>query len=390
MMFPVEIWEQIFLYTDPVTLTNLRTVCKCWKEVIDKTLKDNDHWYKLCKKEIPECLWVTLCETLYPTKFYTKIHTKHAVWMAMYKLWMKCKNIVNCDTEIECIEPLPKHNFNEYITCTNTKGSLLAIGTSEGYIYFYDINNLHEHANHVIDNKEYLRSIHILRSGSAILCVSCSINNHVDCWDVNQMKLINRTGGKLVCTSYSYCCMSIRNYIIIEGPVLKTGYEFGLSDIVAISANNNKVLFYTEGGYFATLTADTEQINYSSTPVQPPNIRIRNYYIFQPNIVMCITEYGYLGILIQGKEWKMHNVFPILHSTPTAVLVFGHLLVLGLDSGNVHLYYTEDFETLDFNNINSKKLTLDLTAVISLNIMVHQGEYLIVSYKKKIYTVKLL
>lgn len=54
------------------------------------------------------------------------------------------------------------------------------------------------------------------------------------------------------------------------------------------------------------------------------------------------------------------------------------------------MYYTENFETLDFNNINSKKLTLDFTAVISLNIMVHHGEYLIVSYKKKMYTVKLL
>lgn len=106
-----------------------------------------------------------------------------------------------------------------------------------------------------------------------------------------------------------------------------------MSDIVAIGASNNKVLFYTEGGYFATLTADTEQMNYNSTPVQPPNIRIRNYYIFQPNTVMCITEYGYLGILIQGTEWKMHNVFPTLHSVPTAILVYGHLLVLGLDSG---------------------------------------------------------
>lgn len=74
----------------------------------------------------------------------------------------------------------------------------MAIGTSDGYIYFYDIHNLYERAIHVIDNKEYLRSIHILRSGSAILCISCSINNHVDCWDVNQMKLIHRTGGKLV------------------------------------------------------------------------------------------------------------------------------------------------------------------------------------------------
>lgn len=58
--------------------------------------------------------------------------------------------------------------------------------------------------------------------------------------------------------------------------------------------------------------------------------------------------------------------------------------------GNVHMYYITDFETIDFNNINCKKLTLDLTAVISINIVVHHGEYLIIAYKRKIYTVKLL
>nr|XP_034191058.1 uncharacterized protein LOC117609173 isoform X2 [Osmia lignaria]XP_034191059.1 uncharacterized protein LOC117609173 isoform X2 [Osmia lignaria] len=344
----------------------------------------------MCKKEIPEDLWITLCETLCPIKFYTEFHTNHAIWMAMYKWWMKCKNIVKCDTKIECFEPLPNHNFNEYVTCIDVKGSLLAIGTSEGFVYFYDIHHLHTRTNCVVDSKEYLQSIHILRKESTVLCVCCTVNNHINCWDVNKMKLINKTSGKLVCTSYSYCCISIRNYIIIEGPVLKTGYEFGIKDIVAISASNNKVHFYTEGGYFATLTANTEQINYTSTPIHPPNIRIRRYYMFQPNIVICIAEYGYLGILVQGKEWKMHNIFPVLHGIPTAVLVHGHLLVLGLDSGNVHMYYITDFETIDFNNINCKKLTLDLTAVISINTVVHHGEYLIIAYKRKIYTVKLL
>lgn len=100
----------------------------------------------------------------------------------------------------------------------------------------------------------------------------------------------------------------------------------------------------------------------------------------------------------------------MLHGTPTAVLVYAHVLILGLDSGNfsflynlmifrielnnffflgnVHIYYVDDFETINFNTINSKKLSLDSTAVIALNIMVCTEEYLIVTYSKKIYTVK--
>lgn len=47
-----------------------------------------------------------------------------------------------------------------------------------------------------------------------------------------------------------------------------------------------------------------------------------------------ILDNGYLGFLTQNEEWKMHNLLPILHGTPTAVLVYAHVLILGLDSGN--------------------------------------------------------
>lgn len=47
-----------------------------------------------------------------------------------------------------------------------------------------------------------------------------------------------------------------------------------------------------------------------------------------------VTENGYLGFLVQEKEWKLYNVFPILHGVPTAILVYARVLLLGLDSGN--------------------------------------------------------
>lgn len=53
--------------------------------------------------------------------------------------------------------------------------------------------------------------------------------------------------------------------------------------------------------------------NYTLKYIQPPNIRIRQYYTFKPNIIACITEYGYLGFLI--KEKKMETPQYISHFT---------------------------------------------------------------------------
>lgn len=50
MIFPPDIWEHIFLYVDPLTLINLKIICKCWKEIIDKVLQVNNYnfYYKAC------------------------------------------------------------------------------------------------------------------------------------------------------------------------------------------------------------------------------------------------------------------------------------------------------------------------------------------------------
>ncbi|CAK9797386.1 hypothetical protein ANTPLA_LOCUS1202 [Anthophora plagiata] len=391
MIFPPEIWEQILVHVEPIVLINLKIVCKCWNEIINKILKQNGLWYELCKNQIPEHFWTTLCETLHPNKFYTDFHEKNDAkfWMAMYKLWIKCKNLTKCDTEINCIKPL-KNFSSECITCIDTSGSMIAVGTSEGYIYFYDLNNLSISTECIVDDMEYLHRVQFLRDETSIVCISCSINNHITFWDVNNLKLVDKTRGKIICTSYSFCYIATNNLISIEGSVPRTTYDFGRDTIIAIGADNNKVIVYTEEGYYIYLTLVEDKRNYAYAYVQPLDMKIRGYYIFKPDIVVCITESGYLGFLDGGKEWKVHNVFPILHGTPTAVLVYANLLIVGLDSGDVHIYYINDFGKINFNVINSKKLTFDTTAVVSLNIMVHVEEYLIVAYSNKFYIVKFI
>ncbi|CAL7952120.1 unnamed protein product [Xylocopa violacea] len=391
MTFPLEIWEHIFTYTDPITLINLKTVCKCWNEIIDKLLMQTDLWYNLCKNEIPKHYWTTLCETLSPSKLYTNFHEKNDAkfWMAMYKLWIKCENITKCDTQISCIEPELEGSFSEHITCTDISGSLLAVGTSEGFIYFYDTCYLHTRTKHIVDHMEYIKTVQFCRNETNIICISCSINNHVSFWDMNTLKEIDKTHGKLICTSYSYCYIATNNMLRVEKLREIVTYDIGSDNIIAICADNNKALFYTEGGSRVHLNVDMGNRDHTCTRIQPLNIRIRRYSTFNPGIVTCITEHGYLGFL-QGEEWKVYNMFPILHGTPTAVLIYAHILILGLDSGNVHIYYIDDFRSINFHSISSKKLTLDTSAVISLNIMVNVAEYLIVAYSKKIHTVKFI
>ncbi|KAK9296560.1 hypothetical protein QLX08_009411 [Tetragonisca angustula] len=391
MIFPLEIWENIFLYSDPLTLINMRITCKYWKNIIDRILQQGTPWYKLCKNEIPENLWSTLCETLNAKKFYTDFHKERDAkfWIAMYKLWIKCKNMTKCDTQSECVE-LPINIPLEYITCIDTSENLIAVGTSRGVIYFYSITNL-QVIDYIVDHMECVQSIKFLRDGTNIICVSCSINNHIYFWDVNTLNLINGTHGKLICTSYSYCYIAMRNRISSEGGIPRRVYEFDTDNILAVGANYDRVLFYTERGYFVNLSLEGDKNDCIYTRAKVPNMRVRQYHIFKPNVITCFGEYGYLGCLVQGQKWRFYNVFSTLYATPTAILVYGHILILGLDSGNVHIFYINDFEKIDFNNITSKKLCLDSSAVISLNIMVNAEEYyLIVGYSKRFYCVKFM
>ena len=82
----------------------------------------------MCKDEIPEHFWTTLCETLNQKKFYTNFHEKHDVtfWISMYKLWMKCKNMTKYNTQSKCVKPRI-NTPSEYITCIDTSGNILKI-----------------------------------------------------------------------------------------------------------------------------------------------------------------------------------------------------------------------------------------------------------------------
>ena len=79
MIFPLEVWENIFLYSDPLTLINMRITCKCWKNIIDRILQVNNFNGKILVLLMElicivcVCVSQRVCRT--PTHACTRTHT---------------------------------------------------------------------------------------------------------------------------------------------------------------------------------------------------------------------------------------------------------------------------------------------------------------------------
>ncbi|XP_031841446.1 uncharacterized protein LOC116430898 isoform X2 [Nomia melanderi] len=350
----------------------------------------------MCKKEIPQNLWSTFCETLNPMKHYTKFHEiyDYNMWMALYKLWTKFRNIPEWKPGTECIEPLKIQSHTEHITCLEISENIMAAGSSEGYVYFYDVCDISKTPFFVADNVEYIQNVQFIRDDACVLCVTRSINNHISIWDLRTKKLINKTVGELICTSYSYFYNAVRNMVIIEGTVIegtivRTVYELNTTEVIALGADNNKVHLYTRERFIHLHLTPENKKYITYTLAEIPNIRVHHFYIFKPDVVICIAGYGYLGFLIKGKKWEMHNLFPILHCTPTAVFLYGRILFVGADTGSVYIYHIKDFAAINFSTIHFKQLTLEHTAVVSVNILVNIETYLVVTFRRKIHILQL-
>ncbi|KAG7202402.1 hypothetical protein KM043_018718 [Ampulex compressa] len=394
MIFPPEIWEHIFSYVDPVVLMNLKKVCKCWKEIIDRVLKENNHWSVKCRMDVPQDVWSLLYRKLYSDKEHVDLHKVQdsELWMAIYRLWRKCKNLFKYNTSIECLKPIPKHRHAEHITCTAVSNDILGIGTSEGYIYFFNISNINGPPVYVADHVDYVRNVTFLENeGGNPIAVSHSINYYINFWDIALQKHLHKMRGHLFCTDYDKCCIVINNSVIMETSCKRVSYNFNMEDFVAIDANSDQISLYTERGHYVILNLEAEEKSYTIKFIEPPRFKINRYYIFKPEILVCITELGLLGLSVQGRKWKMYNIFSVLHGLPTAILVYAHLVVLGLDSGDVLIYYADDLDMIDFSSTKHQRMTLDVLPIISLEIIIHLGkESLIASNSKSVYIIKFI
>ncbi|XP_023288633.1 uncharacterized protein LOC105702635 isoform X2 [Orussus abietinus] len=397
MIFPVEIWQIIFQYCDAVTLTRLRRVCHMWNGVIEEVLTNSDAWYRMCKKGIPKYLWSAILEKLRPKLYHNNIEQLRmdsCMWVQMYRSWIKWRQFTKRDASIDRINLSPELQPMEQITCVATLENILGVGSIEGYIRFYDISSSEKKPIFIADQAECVCDLHLFTNECDIIAVSSSIHKKVRFWDVGSKKrLVQMYSGSLISTSCGYCYTVANNSLLAEWRIQRSCYECDVDDFVALLADENKVTLLTEKGYRIKVEANHAIEIGARKFVQPPNTSVRRYYLFKPEIAVCITGIGTLGISAGHKPWKIYNIFSLLHGVPTAILFYLELFIIGIDSGEVHVFHVGDanyLEELDFNSIDSKSLVLGDNAIIALDITYYQNEqYLIAASETAVHITKI-
>ncbi|XP_015181231.1 PREDICTED: uncharacterized protein LOC107068908 isoform X3 [Polistes dominula] len=231
---------------------------------------------------------------------------------------------------------------------------------------------------------EFVINVKFLNNNKKIVLASSCTNDHIKFWDFQSKNLIIKDRGKLLCTSQSYCYSIAKNILSVQGCIPKTLYELPVNNIVAGTADCNKVCFYTEeGNFFYGLLAGDKEL-FITKFIQPPNISIQNYYMFT-DIAVCITEYGSIGFSISGKKWIFFNALSICHGRPTAVLIYGSLLILGIGTGRVYIYYVNNWNKLNLQSSVARVIIVDKEPIVSLNISTHFTDCLIVASKRKVH-----
>ncbi|XP_046432992.1 uncharacterized protein LOC124308243 isoform X2 [Neodiprion virginianus] len=353
-MFPIEILEIFFKYSHGTDIINFRYVCKTWNNVITRLSRDTNMWQNKCQNEISIHLRRSIAQKLYPNISWTDFHESkdNLKWLSMYRTWMKWHKINEFNVSTAQFEPFFIRLPLVQITC-------LAV------------------------------------SDKRIAAISASNMYRVMLWDILLKKVISTPRyGRLISTTHGCVLITMKNKLIIRNKCTERSYDFLelYGTIVALVADGEEAFLWTDLGY-------NYKVSLNETPymeeeyVEPPADRVLKYYVFRPWTAMCITMNGFLGISVNSQPWVMYEILSKLHGTPTALLFYADVLVLGLDSGSVHMYYVNNAELLttwDFCPKNSKSIVVANQAIIALDIMDRLNkQYLIAATTEKINIVQL-
>ncbi|XP_003426034.1 uncharacterized protein LOC100680157 [Nasonia vitripennis] len=421
-MFPPEIWEKILGYTEAASLIRLKTVCCMWNEIITKHLQESNAWYRQCKNDIPEKYWLMLLEnSLHSTtllrheKSNSDKKTNYKIWLTMYRAWIKWCNVQNFNMHtFHEFKPIPDHRPSERITCCTVLGELAAVGSTEGYIRIYNLRT--NQLVFRVDQYEQVKDVKLCVQGKKhdkIVLIATSICNKSRVWDITSQRSLLLRSGDVICAGYGYYCTTLYNdKIIVYDATTEDCYPTRLfiqdlnnrklssTKYVNMIINRNELCFLTDNGLYCQL--DLKDISQLSTFLYTPDVKsigvpknqkVRQYYLFNPCVAFCVTERGHLGISVYKTKWQMYNTFPFLEGSVTAILFHVRILVIGLDSGDVCLFYVENesaLRTINFKSKKSKRIHVASEPIVSVNIMEILGDQrLLVATKSTIYHIKL-
>ncbi|XP_043267468.1 uncharacterized protein [Venturia canescens] len=401
-MFPVEIWEEILKHIDPIDLVRFRRVCKCWCDIIQKILEQPDIWYEKCQKDVPSGFWRLILEQ----KNYSIVNWRnfHAakyhlhVWKSLFKSWLGWRNLVHQSYEIEKLKPIPKHRPMERITCMAALSDSVAVGTSEGYVTIF---NLRENSTSKVDRTIFLEDLTLWKNGVDHLIVSTTaVNKVVMHWNVYEKVSEIQLRGTLMSAGSQYCYSIIGNQLTRVSAEIKDSIELvevlwdlpKLGKIVAMCADVRKVFLWSDTKQYIQFYIEENSAYYKVSKRNDPRIEARYYHCFKPCIVSCIGVLGEIGFSVAGRQWKIYQVFSKFLANVTSVLFHIGVLVLGLESGEIHLFAIENIyalEKLNFDTLRSKKLILDTSPIIYLKAMENDlNQYIVAATDAHVYVVK--
>ncbi|KAJ9601080.1 hypothetical protein L9F63_000815, partial [Diploptera punctata] len=99
--------------------------------------------------------------------------------------------------------------------------------------------------------------------------------------------------------------------------------------------------------------------------------RIVDIFLWRFGISFILTDQHYMYVGLKGIYLIKYNTMPYLNSYPVTVLLYGDILLLGMESGSLYMYYLKDVAdliTLDLKAYIWKYDVLSLEPIIGLDI----------------------
>ncbi|XP_074109894.1 uncharacterized protein LOC141534444 [Cotesia typhae] len=409
MMFPEEIWEEIFKKIDDVAdLIKLQSVCVSFNKWIRRLLERDVNWKKRCQA-ISDQGHYAIFTKVYPNLISDidsswKNDIDNRDWRKIFMSWKKWNFSLNREVFVDSVYDFPTFSRNEVITCIDVWDDIVGTATSEGLIYFcktYEPGKIIYRADH----KEEVRQIKFWYTGNELLAVTCSIYEKIKFWNVFEKKEIdtnNCFSGRILSINRNCCYLTYNNYLIrtkyctenkliIPDSVSSTLLNPHEEIIATYSSDESTSIVTNEKSVISRYAINTVNVEYEVDDFSIEldndleNAVVKKFYALSPNVVVGLCDH-LMAVSIDNKPWKVYNVFKHFLSIVTAIIYHANILILGFDSGYVALFRLKNLQDLlDFNFTTqfSKKIKVDGQPIISLNVTDIQDEQFIISTSEK-------
>ncbi|XP_071440246.1 uncharacterized protein [Hetaerina americana] len=391
---PYEMIEHIVNFMDGRSLIRAKSVCTRWNEVATLFDKKNDHWKNICFEEISRCVLLELTVKKYPFWRPRSKSNEQLNWKDVYLTWLHWRALSN---SVYYIDVISDHKSG-CITCLKLIGNSIVVGMGNGEIKSWKAGG----------REPYLVSRH----HSRVNCLEVmSILDKRRGDGINQLDYILSTSNdKIVKISYlidegmppnyfdvyhhQHCITMVR----AQQSYFTTLDESGTIAVFVVSGPSfdddmPQITGMTKDGTIlsADFFKDGKRMRVESTPEngtvhvtvvqnssayankvnQYKEIEIMQYYHWRGDIFMWITDDHNMLISLNGNEYYEYNIERILNTYPTTALLYGNMLILGLESGAIVMYYVETAEDLVHLNLRAHHWLHDIAndPIITIDIL---------------------